>query len=490
MTLLSRAIYWTFGLVAVLAVFATLFLNASLAISSDEVAAVGAGAVCVALLLGVRRWSTVWTHGAARVTETFMKVPRWQWLAIMLVAGIAARLLWVAMTGISLRSDGMTYYTLARGLFEHGAYGNQANGRAQWPPGLPFFYYGLFVLFGEHYWIPLVGNLLLYAITLFCVFATGAEMLGERAARLATLVVTIWPNFILSAGGASKELLLAALLAATIWFFVKSWRDATTAAVIGMSALSGLMLGMASLAQPSMLLFPVAMAVAIRAQCAQFRPLALRLAVIMLAMAAVIAPWSMRNYSVLKEFVVISTNGGDVFYRANNPLATGGYVQRGEKDLDALGLGEVERSRMGYELGKAWIRQNPDAFLALAINKQILFLGDDAIGAYESLKRATDSNTLAYVGAKAVSNAFWILIWLAILAGWYARKDVFANPRMAIMPLAVLYLFAIDSVFESGGRHHVPLIGVLAVLATIIVVPAGAREHVFQAADEGGHPVS
>jgi hypothetical protein len=116
---------------------------------------------------------------------------------------------------------------------------------------------------------------------------------------------------------------------------------------------------MASLAQPSMLLFPIAMAVAIRAQCAQFRPLALRLAVITLAMAAVIAPWSMRNYSILKEFVVISTNGGDVFYRANNPLATGGYVQRGEKDLDA-------RSRRSRTLAWAtnWARLgfDPDAF--------------------------------------------------------------------------------------------------------------------------------
>src|SRR5205823_4707762 len=143
-------------------------------------------------------------------------------------------------------------------------------------------------------------------------------------------------------------------------------------------------------------------------------------------------------------FVVISTNGGDVFYRANNPLATGGYIQRGEKDLVSLDVGEVERSRMGYELGKSWIRQNPDAFLALAMKKQILFLGDDAIGAYESLKRATDSNTLAYVGAKAVSNAFWLLLWLAIFAAWYVRKDAFAQPRMAIMLLAVLYLLAID----------------------------------------------
>jgi hypothetical protein len=54
------------------------------------------------------------------------------------------------------------------------------------------------------------------------------------------------------------------------------------------------------------------------------------------------------------------------------------------------------------------------------------------------------------------------------------------------MPLAVLYLFAIDSVFESGGRHHVPLIGMLAVLAAIIAVPARGGQHDFQVAGEGG----
>src|SRR5438477_581178 len=148
--LLSRSIYWAFGLVAALAVYATLFLNTSLASSSDRMAAMGSGVVC------------------------------------------------------------------------------------------------LMLLFGEHYWIPVVGNLLLYAITLFCVFATGVELLGERVARVATLLVTTWPNFIFSAGGASKEILLAALVSATIWLFVRSLRHQTLAMVIGTSALSGLMLGIAS----------------------------------------------------------------------------------------------------------------------------------------------------------------------------------------------------------------------------------------------------
>jgi len=41
-----------------------------------------------------------------------------------------------------------------------------------------------------------------------------------------------------------------------------------------------------------------------------------------LFMAATIAPWTYRNWRVLHAWVPISTNGGDVFYRANNPLAT------------------------------------------------------------------------------------------------------------------------------------------------------------------------
>jgi hypothetical protein len=62
---------------------------------------------------------------------------------------------------------------------------------------------------------------------------------------------------------------------------------------------------------------------------------------------AVVAPWSIRNYRVFDAFVPISTNGGGVFYLANNPLATGHYTDIGEPDLTAPKSDEVLWNRTG-----------------------------------------------------------------------------------------------------------------------------------------------
>ena len=40
-----------------------------------------------------------------------------------------------------------------------------------------------------------------------------------------------------------------------------------------------------------------------------------------MAMLLAILPWTMRNKLVLHHFVLVSTNGGSIFYRANNPKA-------------------------------------------------------------------------------------------------------------------------------------------------------------------------
>ncbi len=79
-----------------------------------------------------------------------------------------------------------------------------------------------------------------------------------------------------------------------------------------------------------------------------------------LVMAATVAPWTIRNYRVLHAFVAVSSNGGDVFYRANNNLATGTYTPAAEQNLDALqDESEAKWSAESYAHGKAWIRTHP-----------------------------------------------------------------------------------------------------------------------------------
>ncbi len=42
--------------------------------------------------------------------------------------------------------------------------------------------------------------------------------------------------------------------------------------------------------------------------------------------------------------------------------------------------------------------------------------------------------------------------------------------------LTILYFWAIDSVFESGARHHTPLVGLLAILAASLAGAEPRRE--------------
>ena len=163
---------------------------------------------------------------------------------------------------------------------------------------------------------------------------------------------------------------------------------------------------------------------------------------------------------------------------ANNPLANGGWIQNGEHPLKQYD--ELTRSRLGYQWAKEWIRANPDKFLLLSLKKQVLFLGDDAVGFYETLKRGLGIGGEPYALAKLGANAFWIGLWALVLTVFLLRwpTDWHRRPEVLLFLLTILYFWAIDSVFESGARHHMPLAGLLAILAASLAeaLPAAARE--------------
>ena len=280
--------------------------------------------------------------------------------------------------------------------------------------------------------------------------------------------MTLWPNSIFSAGLASKEGLLAAIIPLCLLSYLWSYEAQSVRNRFIGSIAAGLSVGVASLVQPSFMLFPAVFCADIVIRRCFNKASIIRVALIGLGALVVIAPWSMRNYAVFNEFVPIATNGGDVFYRANNSAARAGYSERGEIDLRQLN-NETQRNRIGFQLGKEWINANPLQFLGLTIKRQIVFLGESAIGAYETLKRGLDMDGSLYVLFKGVSNGAWLAVWIVIIAAWRLHRNTFDQPDLVLLQLVFLYLLAIDSVFESGARHHVPVLGLLIILATTIV---------------------
>lgn len=453
----DRLVLAAFLLVTLQALFAVVKLSWELALPGSA----GLG-TAVALVLTVLVAFLAWRAREPilarleRLGEKLVRVPRGRWLAAVLIAGIVLRLAWVLIFPAPQTSDAGTYFQLGARLARGDPYVTPFSGtRAEWPPGLPLLLAGVFQVVGINRAAVILLNLLLFAGLLFATDSLARRLAGDGPARLATLLVALWPNLIALTGIANKEAVVALALTLSWLLYLSNRRLA------GLGA--GLALGVATLSQPATLLVPAAYAAADLFGRVPLRRAVLAWAMLIAGMAVVIAPWMVRNERVLGR-VVLTTNGGSVFYRANNPKANGSWTPRGERSL--AGLGELEASDVGYRWGKEWVRENPDDFLALSLRKQILYLGDDAGGFYETLKRGLNMGGPLYAALKLLACAWWWALWLLILLRMLRRQEGL-TPGLLLLLLVFLYFWAIDSVFESGSRHHVPLCGAVAVLASL-----------------------
>ncbi len=466
---LERGFPAVWALVALHAIAVILWLNLSLLLGESGLVALLALA-CASGLVGLAYSVRGQVYGHVRALGGVLdRLGSTQALFVALLVGILLRLVWVAYTLAPFQSDGAVYFDLARRLYFEGKYVDPRGDFAYWPPGIVFFLFAGFHLLGAHTWVPVAGNFLLFALTLYATYKLALSLGSEKTAKIAVVVLACWPNFVFAASLLSKELLVLALVTLMCLAYVKAHeRRASGIRGDAINFAGGLAVGFSVLVQPSMLLYPAVLVFDSMFRRVGFRHLLRCFSVIAVGAVLVVGPWAFRNYHVLGHFVSVSTNGGDVFYRANNPLATGGYTARGPIDLHEYD-DEVFRSQLGYQLGFEWIRSHPLEFGSLAIQKQAQLMGDDSAGAYENLRRGHNQNSFGYLITKAVSNGFWLGVWVIVLVAWFAKPQQFAGagPRLAL--LSLLYLLALHSVFESTGRHHASLYGLLAIVVGLLL---------------------
>lgn len=419
------------------------------------------------------------------------------WISFWLVFGLALRLAWALCFPVTLKSDHLAYFQLAANM----ARGHTGVG-AYWPPGFSLFLSPFFMVFGAYQWVSQVCALLFFVATYLLTYALANRIQGGLTSRIAPMLVAIWPGYFTLAGVNCKEVFLAVLVPMVLLLYLKA-SDCSSVRTSGPDPhlvenhkrsqfrwcfviAAGVCTGFTALTQPGYMLFP-AVVLGIEMLCGQniLRAIA-RTAVFSLALIVAILPWTYRNYLVFHRIVLISTNGGSVFYRANNPRADANYSAEGEVPLPK---DEFAADRLGYKLADEWIAHHPGAFAALMVKKQVVFLGDDALGAYETLKRDLKPSVALYGSIKGISNLFWLAAWTVLLLGipLLFRRD---NWRLwyGLLFLPLLYQWTIDSVFEAGPRHHVPYIALICVMVAMVLSSMAQREVVHDVTHRIGKP--
>jgi 4-amino-4-deoxy-L-arabinose transferase-like glycosyltransferase len=238
-------------------------------------------------------------------------------LAVIVVVGLALRVE-SALEPLDVRpgTDSAVYASVAEQLYEHQRFALPgAASPYDWSPGAPLFYASIYYATGGvHPGAVRLAVALLGALTIVLVFLLGRRLAGPVAGLVAAGLFAIYPVTIFFTGKLMSEpLATLTLTGAVLSFFWAGDRGRHWAAW----AVPGVLLGLTAFARPEYLAF-----------VAVFAPLALIRgwldhgwrrglvagAVLALAFALPIVPWTLHVSNNVGRFVPISTGGGKALF--------------------------------------------------------------------------------------------------------------------------------------------------------------------------------
>ncbi len=244
-------------------------------------------------------------------------------------------------------------------------------------------------IFGERFIFPTlqIFQILIGVGTVLLTVRIGRKVLGdETAAWTGGVLAALYGSFLFYDGMVMKTFLSTFL---TVYLLDLLLRSEGTRR--GLLIFSGFIFAMTSLVRDNfVLLYPLLLAGLYFAFREIGRRERLRACLLFTAGAALgILPVTIRNYAVGREFALLTTGGGEVFYIGNNADANGRYLPppfvhaTPEKEHDDFiakaselaGRKLTPGESSGYWLGQglSWIRENPAGWVRLLLRKTVIF---------------------------------------------------------------------------------------------------------------------
>ncbi len=312
------------------------------------------------------------------------------------------------------------------------------------------------------YW--LTGSLTPLMLVQVCVGAalavasgaiTGRVFGSEKAALAAGILVALHPGLIIYSATKAHPLTWDALffsLAALQFLRLREQPDFRRALQLG------LIVGIGTLSRTTIVIFlPIGALWLLWASGRVAWPQLVRQVLIAGVVAtACLAPWTIRNYLVHDAFVFVVSTDGDVFWRGNNPNATGhSYAASGGLILDSLTPEErqelhrqpteVAQSAWFKARANAFIRDHPWEFVRLTATKFLYFWW-----------------FAPQTGVRYPASWFWasaayyvVTLLCATVGAFRILKTGSHAVRQAVLLVALLLaLSLLQSLYYVEGRHR------------------------------------
>jgi 4-amino-4-deoxy-L-arabinose transferase-like glycosyltransferase len=344
---------------------------------------------------------------------------------------------------------------------------------AQWPPVWPVLLSVVYRVFGPE---PLAGeitNAVVGSLTAVLLFVVALRVFGRREAVFAGVTFALMPAQIYYADVLLAEtlftFLLVAVFALLLYLPRRAWAYALIGVVIGFAALTrgeGLML----------LVVPLAF----WWREAERSELLRRIAIVSIAMVVLMTPWTVRNLSVMDEFIPTGTNAAWTFWSGHHSKADGGPSYPPASLLSQVTSQgkerEVEAAALLRREAREYLLEHPVREIELIPQKFLSLNRGDSQAFYFWLVKGDGTRPSMSPRAALRLGLIADIAYYGLLAGFVTTLLVFGrsllrNPalRAALVYIAaavVLYSF----VLYGNFRYRLPLQPLMILVVAVLAV--------------------
>jgi 4-amino-4-deoxy-L-arabinose transferase-like glycosyltransferase len=308
-----------------------------------------------------------------------------QLLTLILVAAVLIRIPIALYMGDQVTvlpgiQDQVSYDALARSLLDGRGYSFTENWypftpadtpTAHWSFLYPLYLAGVYAVTGYH---PLVARLLQGIVggvlLCFLVYKIGRRVVNEETGLVGAGLVAVYGYFMYYNVALMTETFFTVLVLLTLYLSIELKENPTPMRWVGV----GFSVGLACLLRQTVLLFVPFLLfwlfLELRTRGIRWWYFALPVVIILL----MITPWTLRNYLVYREFLLLNSNAGYALFASNNPnLGTDWNNELVVVPVpeELKGQNEAQLDRALAKKGIEFILTDPKRYLRLTLDKSL-----------------------------------------------------------------------------------------------------------------------
>ncbi len=201
----------------------------------------------------------------------------------------------------------------------------------------------LFKIYGKNWEVMALLQIFLGSLNCLLIYLIGEKVFGRAVGYVAALLLLLYGNLTLIELTLEPESFLLFFNSLLILFLLQSQAQTGAGQGLWKWLVAGALIGLAGITKANALLFlPLAAAWNWwNSLCCGFRIKAILL--LFIGAAIVVSPITLRNYLQFKDFILVTADGGKVFYHGNGPGSTGmeradlpeqGFTEEGYNEPD------------------------------------------------------------------------------------------------------------------------------------------------------------